>query len=69
MTTSQDSAMVDNLSVLAHAVELSTKIVLCVAGADAADTVQGAQISEASVADAVAARLQVSLAPHITAGA
>jgi hypothetical protein len=66
-TTPQRDLLKDNLSVLAHAVELSTKIVLRVAGKDAADTVAGAQITEASVADAAAARIQAHLAPYVGA--
>jgi NADPH:quinone reductase-like Zn-dependent oxidoreductase len=65
--SSQNAAMANNLSVLAHAVELSTKVVMKIAGSDAAGTVNGAPISEASVGDAVAARLQSSLAPYLGA--
>lgn len=60
--SSQNAVMANNLSVLAHAVELSTKVVLKLAQASGDDTV-----SEAAVADACAARLQASLAPHIGA--
>jgi hypothetical protein len=68
MSVNQENELLtDNLSVLAHAVELSTKIICKVAGNDAADTVAGASITEASVSDAVAARLQVHLAPYLGA--
>jgi hypothetical protein len=59
--------MVCNLKVLSHAVDLSTKTVLRVMGADAADTVHGAKVTEEALADAVAARIQASLAPHVGA--
>jgi hypothetical protein len=65
--SSQNAVMANNLSVLAHAVELSTKVVLKIAGTDAAGTINGAPISEAAVADACAARLQASLAPYLGA--
>jgi hypothetical protein len=67
MSTTPSNNMACNLSVLSHAVELATKTVLRVAGADAADTVHGAQITEEALADAVAARIQVSLAPQVGA--
>lgn len=57
--------MAANLTVLSNAVELSTKIILATAGNDAANTLHGAAITGAFVADAVAVRLQAKLTPFI----
>jgi len=65
--TPQSELLTDNLSVLAHVVELSTQIILKVAGKDAADTMAGAAITEASIADAATARIQAHLAPYVGA--
>lgn len=65
--SAQKAAMANNLSVLAHAVELSTQVALKIAGGVTAGTLHGVPVSEASLADACAARLQASLAPYLGA--
>jgi hypothetical protein len=60
--------LADNLAVLSNAVQLSTQIILKTAGNDTANTYEGATITEAFVADAVAARLQAKMAPYLGGG-
>lgn len=57
--------MAQNLAVLSNAVQLSAKVIHKTAGNDAANTLHGAVVTEAYLADVCAARLQAKLAPFI----
>ncbi len=55
----------ETLMVLSNAVLVSTKVINQVAGNDTSNTFQGAAITDAFLADAVAARLQAKLMPFV----
>lgn len=57
--------MVNNLNVVANAVAIATKVILNTAGNAASNMVGGELITEPFVADAVAARMQATLAPYV----
>lgn len=57
--------MVNNLNVLANAVALATRVIVNTAGNAASNTVGGELVNESFIADAVAARMQATIAPYV----
>jgi hypothetical protein len=65
VTQETQALMVNNLNVVANAVALATRVILDSDSSATSDTLGGEPITEDFIANAVAARAQAALAPHM----